>query len=335
MKGGKGSVKRPPIKKVSVARVSRRVAKPRIMIRPEGIRYLRADGTPEWRHWIPPREGETAYIASKPPVTIPPQSTILEATELIYGKKVRGLILADPARGHLQGLLTAMDLVNYLGGGEYYNIVVNRHKGNIYSALRNEYVQSIANPTPLFVTRLEPLDTVVRLMAENGIGIIPVVYEDGTVYGVITEHDIVKHVSGKPLKVKVGEIATKQIITINIESTLKDAANKMIQFGFRRLPVLSQEGSEIRGVVTAKDFVSFFGSHNAFKELSSTNIEDILKTRIYEIMQPGIYTINENADIGEAAMAMQDNKTNTLFVTNNDGEIVGLITERDILLALV
>ncbi|MEB3846536.1 MAG: CBS domain-containing protein [Desulfurococcales archaeon] len=333
MKGG--GARRPPVKKVNVARVSRRVARPRVVVRPEGIRYLRADGTPEWRHWIPRREGETALIASRPPVTIAPQSTILEAAETIHEKKVRGLIVADPAKGLLKGLLTAMDLVNYLGGGEYYNIVVNRHKRNIYSALRDEYVESIANPTPLFVTKSEPLDNVVRLMAENGIGIIPVVYEDGTVYGVITEHDIVRHVAGKKLGVRVGDVATKQIITISIEATLKEAARKMTQFGFRRLPVLSEESGEIRGVVTAKDYVSFFGSHTAFKELSTTDIEEVLKIPVYEIMQPGIYTISEDADLGEAASAMQDNQTNTLFVTNEEGEIIGILTERDILLSIV
>ncbi len=327
--------RRPPIKKVNVARISRRVARPRVVIRPEGIRYLRADGTPEWRHWIPPREGETAFIASKPPITIAPQSTILEAAETIYEKKVRGLIVSDPAKGYLYGLLTAMDLVNYLGGGEYFNIVVHRHRHNVYSALRDEYVHSIANPTPLFVERSEPLDTVVRLMAENGIGIVPIVYEDGSVYGVITEHDIIKHVAGKKVKIRVGDIATRQIITINTEATLWDAARKMIQFGFRRLPVVSEETSELKGIVTAKDYVSFFGSHIAFKELSSTDIREILKIPVYEIMQTGVYTINENADVGEAAEAMQDNKTNTLFVEDNDGEIIGIITERDILLALV
>ncbi len=328
--------RRPPIKKVSVARVRRRpVPQTRIIVKPEGIRWLRADGTPNWRQWIPPREGEVALTASRPPVTIAPNSTILEAAETIAEKNVRGLIVADPARQLLRGLLTAMDLVNYLGGGEYYSIVVERHKRNIYSALRDEYVGSIANPTPIFVTRDEALDSVIQLMIENGVGIIPVVYEDGSVYGVVTEHDIVKHIAGKKLGVKVGQIATRSIVTVNIEDTLMDAARQMVKFGFRGLPVVRESGDEVKGIVTAKDYVRFFGSHMAFKELSSVDIEEVLRVPVYEIMTPGFYTVNENVDAGDAAASMMEYNTSSLLVVDDDNDIIGIVTERDVLTAIL
>jgi len=335
-RGGGPGPRRPPIKKVSVARVKKKIiVRPRVTFRPEGIRWVRADGTPNWRQWIPPREGEVAYTSTHPAITIAPQSTILEAAEVISEHQVRGLIVADPAKGYLKGLLTAMDLVNYLGGGEYYSIIVNRHKKNIYSALRNEYVSSISNPTPLFVTRTESLDTVIRLMVENAVGIIPVVYEDGSVYGVITEHDIVKHVAGKKLGVTVGQIASRNIVTIGIEDTILEAARRMVKFGFRRLPVVSESGDEVKGVINAKDYVSFFGKHMAFKELRSTSIEEVLKTPVFEVMREGFFTVEESVDAGEAAKAMMENNTSNLLVTDEQGEITGIVTERDILMAIL
>lgn len=333
---GGSAPRRPPIKKVQVARVNKRiVVRPKVVFRPEGIRWVRADGTPNWRQWIPPREGEVAYTASHPAITIAPQSTILEAAEVIAKNKVRGLIVADPAKQQLRGLLTAMDLVNYLGGGDYYSIVVNRHKRNIYSALRDEYVSSIYNPTPLYASRTDSLDTVIIMMVENAVGIIPVVYEDGGVYGVITEHDIVKHVAGKKLGVRVGQIASRNIVSVGIEDTIHEAAKRMVKFGFRRLPVVSESGDEVKGMINAKDYVSFFGGHTAFKDLESTDIEEVLKTPVFEVMTEGVITVEESVDAGEAAQAMIENNTSSLLVTNEEGEVTGIVTERDILMAIL
>lgn len=336
MKGGARRPRRPPVKKVSVAKVKRKlIVRPRAAFRPEGIRWVRADGTPNWRQWIPPREGEVAYTSSHPAITIAPQSTIMEAVEAIAEHQVRGLVVADPAKGQLRGLLTAMDLVNYLGGGEYYGIIVNRHKNNIYSALRNEYVDSISNPTPLFIPRTESLDAVIRLMVENAVGIVPVVYEDGSVYGVITEHDITKHVAGKRLGVTVGQIASRNIVTVGIEDTMLEAAKRMVRFGFRRLPVVSEGGESVRGMLNAKDYVSFFGKHTVFKELETMDISEVLKTPVYEIMREGFFTIEESADAGEAAEAMINNNTSSLLVIDEQGEVAGIVTERDILMAIL
>ncbi len=331
---GQGGQGRPPVKRVSVARISRPlVRRPRVVIKPEGIRYIRADGTPNWAQWIPEREGEAKLLASHPAVTAAPQATILEVSEIIAEKKVRGVVLADPGKEVLRGLVTATDLVNYLGGGEYYNIVVNRHGRNIYSALRDEPVSSIANPTPLFARTSDRLDTVIQMMIVYGVGIVPIVYEDGSVYGVITEHDIVKHVAGKKTGVKVAEAMSKTLVTVGIEDPIKEAAQRMVRYGFRRLPVVA-DSNELKGIVTAKDYVSFFGSHRAFKELTSTDIEEVLRVPVYEIMTPEFYTIREDVDVGDAASAMIENNTSSLIVVNEDDEVVGIITERDVLLSI-
>ena len=329
-----GGPSRPPVKRVQVARLGRPAqAARRVTLRPEGIRWVRADGTPNWAQWIPAREGEAKILASHPAVTAAPQSTILEVAELIAEKKVRGVVLAEPGTGVLKGLVTATDLVNYLGGGEYYNIVVHRHNRNIYSALRDEPVATISNPTPIYVSTGESLDNVIRLMVLNGVGIIPVVYDDGSVYGVITEHDIVKHVAGKKIGVRVSDAMTRGLVTVGLEDPLKEAAQRMTRSGLRRLPVVSGEG-EVKGMITAKDYVAFFGSHRAFKELTSTDIEEVLGIPVYEVMTPGFYTIREDADVGDAATAMIDNNTSSLLVVNENDEIIGIITERDVLVAI-
>ncbi len=339
VRGGRqqgGGQRRPVIRKTAQARLSRYVPRAPIRVpRPEGIRYLRADGTPNFSQWLHLREGEVKAVASSPAIVVSTSANILEALEAMASKKARGLPIVRAGDEKLAGVVTALDAVNYLGGGEYYNIVVNRHKKNIYSALRDESIMSIANPTPVYATVTDDLDDVINLMFSTGMGFIPVTWEDGTVYGVITEHDIVKHYSGNPIGVTVGEVATRSLVTIDIEATIKEAAETMVKHGFRRLPVVGSSGEDVKGVISAKDIVYFFGSHEAFKTLESTNIEEPLSTPVYELMTPEFYTISEDEDVGVAAKEMSDNNVSFLLVVDENDNVKGIITERDILNALI
>jgi CBS domain-containing protein len=336
-RGGPGGTRRPPVRKPHVA-VSPRArlvrSLPSAPRRPEGIRWLRSDGSPNWSQRIASVKSDITELASRPPITISTSSTILEATEVIATHKVRGLVLAD-AKGFLKGVLMATDIVNYLGGGEYYSIVRYRYSGNVFRALRDESVSSIANPSPFYVVKTDSLLDTIKLMVVEGVGFLPVVNEEGVVYGVITEHDIVRtYMPGTYTGVKVGEIASKNIVVAGVEDSLKKAAELMIKHGFRRLPVVGNDGS-IKGLLTAKDYVEFFGSHRAFDFVVSGDIEEVLKVPVYEVMKPGVITIEEDADASEAARVMKEHGVSSLIVVDKEGNAVGIVTERDLLTAVV
>ena len=328
--------RRSTFRKVAAARLSGRVRvtrTPAPQVRPEGIRWLRSDGSPNWSQRIAERVGELAIVASRPPVTVSVSSNILEAAEAIAEKHVRGLPVVD-AKERLAGLVTAMDLVNYLGGGEYYSIVVNRHGDSIFRALRDEKISSIMNPTPVFLYRSDSLTAALNAMIQGRVGIIPVLYEDGTVYGVVTEHDIVARLKGVKVGVKVRDVMSRSIVVVGLEDSLKKAAELMVRHGFRRLPAVTEKG-EAKGMVTAKDYVAFFGSHRAFKLSTTGKLSEVIEnTPVYEIAEPGVYLISEDEDVGEAARIMIENNLNGLLVVDESENVVGIITERDVLIGL-
>ncbi|MEB2837300.1 MAG: CBS domain-containing protein [Desulfurococcales archaeon] len=331
-----GGARRPPVKKAHVAvspraRLTRRP--PTAPRRPEGIRWVRSDGSPNWSQRLAVRQGEVAQVASRPPIGVSPSSTVLEAAEVMAENNVRGLVLVD-AKGHLHGVLMATDIVNYLGGGEYFGIVENRHKLNIYSALRDEQVVSISNPSPAYIYTTTSLADAVKLMVIEGIGFLPVVNVEEVAYGVVTEHDIVRTYLGEEyMGIKVGEVASKNIVAVGIEDTLRKAAELMVRHGFRRLPVLGSDNS-IKGMITAKDIVRFFGSHRAFEFVTTGDINEVLETPVYELMEPGILTVEASADVSEAARLMREHNVGSLIVLDEKGEAVGIITERDVVVAI-
>jgi len=111
------------------------------------------------------------------------------------------------------------------------------------------------------VKTIRPEDTAKKLaeeMVKNKIGSMVVVSGSGAVVGIATERDIIEDVVllGKnPEEIKVQEIMTKDLITINPSNTLEEAAEVMVNHQIKKLPVI--EGGRLVGIVTATDLISY------------------------------------------------------------------------------
>ncbi len=299
--------------------------------RPEGIRWLRSDGKPDFGGRIHRKSGEARLLARRPVYTVTKTSTVLRALEEMALRGVRALPVVQPHAPLLEGIVTAMDMVNYLGGGELYNIVAKRHGGSIYSALLRESVSSIMNPNPIYATVEEDLRDILEKMVVNSIGVIPVVERDGTLWGIITEHDIVRHLMEKRVGVTVEQVMTRNVVFITSDATLGDAMKTMTKYGVRRLPVLEEE--RVWGMITAKHVVRFFGSHDVFRYIEGDQVSEALEAPVKLVGEPGYHSIPPTADVGEAATKMMEKGVSSLLV-EEDGKLLGIITERDVLYAL-
>jgi CBS domain-containing protein len=92
-----------------------------------------------------------------------------------------------------------------------------------------------------------------RLMKQEDVGSL-VVIEDGTAVGILTEKDLVQKVvaEGKPpAKVKVVNIMSSPLVTIEPEMSVADAAKKMSDMKLHRLPVVKQ--GKLIGILTEND----------------------------------------------------------------------------------
>jgi CBS domain-containing protein len=96
-----------------------------------------------------------------------------------------------------------------------------------------------------------------RIMTEKGIGSLVIVKatEPDRPVGIITERDMVR-VAGTTevltLQMPVREIMSKPVVTIDANSSIKDAIQSMELNNFRRLPVVDREKKMV-GIVTDKD----------------------------------------------------------------------------------
>ena len=92
-----------------------------------------------------------------------------------------------------------------------------------------------------------------KLMHQQDVGDL-VVMDGVEAKGIVTERDLVRRVIAqkKPLDTKVSEIMSDPLITIEEDSSMRDAARKMVKYKIRRLPVTKK--NVLVGIIAASDF---------------------------------------------------------------------------------
>jgi CBS domain-containing protein len=93
-----------------------------------------------------------------------------------------------------------------------------------------------------------------ELMSAKGIGCL-VITEKNVTVGIVTERDFVRRIIAKraSLDTQISEIMSKPIITVDPNSSTKEAARLMSTNKVHRLPVL--KNNKLVGIVVATDLV--------------------------------------------------------------------------------
>ena len=108
-----------------------------------------------------------------------------------------------------------------------------------------------------------------EIMEKNNIGSVVVVKGNSPV-GIVTERDITYRVVApdkKPSTVRVSEIMSKPVETIEPDTTITEASKIMAKQNLRRLPVI--EDDKLIGIITNKDIVLIApGQIEILRELS-------------------------------------------------------------------
>lgn len=99
------------------------------------------------------------------------------------------------------------------------------------------------------------LSAAARLMTERNVGAAVVVDPDGAGPGIITERDILRSVAAgeDPSAEPVANHLTEELISASPEWSLEQAAEAMLEGGFRHLLVVN--GAELEGILSMRDIV--------------------------------------------------------------------------------
>ena len=92
-----------------------------------------------------------------------------------------------------------------------------------------------------------------RTMKSEDVGSLPIV-EDGRLVGVVTDRDLAIRIlaEDKSTDTPVGEIASKDVVTVDPQQSLEEAARLMAEHQVRRLPVTEEDGKLV-GILAQAD----------------------------------------------------------------------------------
>ncbi len=97
----------------------------------------------------------------------------------------------------------------------------------------------------------------VKTMVDNNITGLPVLNEDGSLAGVITEKDALKLLYDveNDNQGNVEDYMSKGIVSFNENDSLIDITDCLIKNNFRRVPIMSK--GKLAGIISRKDIIAY------------------------------------------------------------------------------
>lgn len=87
-------------------------------------------------------EGEIMTIATRNVVTAQRTTPIIQAVEIMTREGFRRLPIIDAGTRHLRGIVTVTDIIDFMGGGDKFNLVQVKHGGTSLRPSTKGYARS-------------------------------------------------------------------------------------------------------------------------------------------------------------------------------------------------
>ena len=286
-------------------------------------------GPVEFKSHIVQQEGEIMAIASHDVISVPPTQSIIGAVEIMTKCGFRRLPVTDAGSKKLRGIITSGDVINFMGGGDKYKLVQVRHGGNLLAAV-NESVRTIMTQQITTLAHDSRISDAVDIIVKKKIGGLPIIDDDGVLNGIVTERDVLRVLGAERSTFTVEEVMSSSLRVTSPDCTIANVAHDMIQYRFRRLPVVSDD--VLYGMITATDIMKYLGSREVFSRLTTGNVAEVMELPVRTLIGGDLFTTTPMQSINLAAREMLTRNIGALPVIEGS-RLIGLVTEFDLVRA--
>lgn len=140
------------------------------------------------------------------------------------------------------------------------------------------------------------------------------------------------------------DLMSENPISVRDDASVQEAIALMTDRGFHAAPVIDESGRAV-GVISVTDILIHDREYVRYLKTDDTTLSGDLKERlpedmgievvdrtmVREIMTPAVFTTRPTALAGEVVREMIAHRVHHLFVADEDGTLVGVISMGDIL----
>lgn len=127
---------------------------------------------------------------------------------------------------------------------------------------------------------------------------------------------------------KIRDIMTRKLVTVEPDDTLKLARDIFNYTGFHHL--LVQEDGKLRGLVSDRDLLRAISPHLGTLAETERDLATLNK-KVHQIMTRRLVTLPPDATLGDAIASLNRHPISCVPVCSPSGETLGIVTWRDIL----
>jgi CBS domain-containing protein len=199
-----------------------------------------------------------------------------------------------------------------------------------------------------------PPDTSLRdavtLLVERELRSLPVVDDAGRLLGIVTNADLAR--GGVPARVEligsldeadrehllaaipertIGEVMTREGVTVSPGGTLGDAARLMARRRLKRLPVVD-DGGRLVGILSRADVLRAVAE--SFPRVGGAPRTVTGARTVAEVMRSDVPVVDAGADLSTVLDAVVSSRLHRAIVIDRDRRVVGILSDRDVLRAV-
>jgi CBS domain-containing protein len=268
---------------------------------------------------------------------------------LSYNLPIRIYILLPAAA--VDRVLAGLDGLVTDGIIALHDLTVTSHKAATTFFPRQLTVGDVMTPQPQAITVDNPLIDAARLLLSSIYTGLPVVDQRQRPIGIITqgdllsrgglplrlgllaesEHEVLDAITGSLASKRVAEVMTAPAVTIGADRQLGEAVDLMLAKRLKRLPVTGPEGTLV-GMLSRLDiFQTVMREAPDWRAFQAQQISLGNLRTVADITRRDTLTVRPDIPIDQVIRLIDSNDLQRVAVVDDDGTLLGLIADEDLL----
>jgi CBS domain-containing protein len=251
------------------------------------------------------------------------------------------LVLAEIEKMVTNGIVTVQDL----------NVVSHRTPGLLMP--RQTRVRDVMTTAIKKVNLEKPLDEVARLLLSSTFTGLPVVDSENRPVGIISQSDLI-YKAGMPMRLgllaeserervdavlkalgprQASEVMTRPAVTIGQDKLVTEAVQLMLKKQVKRLPVVDDNGKMVGNISRVDVFHTILRECPDWQAFQKHEIKVENLRLVSDIMRRDTTTVLADTPVEELIRLIDCNDIQRICVIDQEGNFLGLISDRDLLVA--